>query len=412
MRRSQWLKRDCLIDLQMKKLRTILDYVYGNVEFYHRRFDSLGIKPSDIKQLEDLSKIPPTTRSDVVGNFPDGMVARGTDLSKCVERRTSGSTATPITVVFDKHDQAFRFAVFLRAMFECGFKVVDKLTTVSYYEEKVARWFQALGLLRRQNIQSMTSVDQVVQMLREYRPDVLYSYASYLANIAQSVRDQGIKEINPRLVFSQAELLDNRTRALVRSVFGREVMDTYGSSEFIRLAWECSEHSGYHIDADGYVLEFVEDGENVNAGEKGEILVTNLDAYAMPFIRYEIGDCGVPIADECSCGRRLPLMRNIEGRKDDFLILPNGRLVSPRRATTSIWEVLGAEQYRIIQKKKDLVVIELAKGQGISERSIAQASGGLKELLGPDVQIRVDVVDHISTGKTGKLRKVISEVAK
>jgi phenylacetate-coenzyme A ligase PaaK-like adenylate-forming protein len=105
-------------------------------------------------------------------------------------------------------------------------------------------------------------------------------------------------------------------------------------------------------------------------------------------------------------------MENIEGRKDDFLILPDGRLVSPRRASTSIWEVLGADQYRIIQKKKDLAVIELVKGQGYSERTITQASDGLRRVLGPDVQIRVDVVDHMQTEKSGKMRKVISEVAR
>jgi phenylacetate-CoA ligase len=158
-------------------------------------------------------------------------------------------------------------------------------------------------------------------------------------------------------------------------------------------------------------LEFIENGEKVGAGESGEILVTNLDANAMPLIRYEIGDCGVPIDDECPCGRGLPLMKNIEGRRDDFLILPDGRLVSPRRTSTSVWAVLGVDQYRIIQKKKDLAVIELVKGQGFSEHTITQASDGLRAVLGPDVQVRVDVVDNIPTGKTGKMRKVISEVA-
>lgn len=412
LRRSQWLKGEHLEVLQMKKLRAILDHVYDNVEFYHRRFDSLGIKPSDIGCIDDLRKIPPTTRSDVVSNFPSGIVSKGIDLSKCDERHTSGSTDTPVKVIFDSRDQAFRIAVFFRAMMECGYRVTDKLTTVSYRDEKMAQWFQRLGLLRRQNIQSMAPVDQVVQMLREYKPDVLYSYASYLVNVTKKLRDEGKGDVEPRIIFSHAELLDKMTRDLVRDAFGREVLDTYGSVEFMRLAWECPERSGYHIDADGYILEFVRDDENVSSGERGEILVTNLDAYAMPLIRYEIGDCGVPVDDLCPCGRGLPMMKCLEGRRDDFIVLPDGNLVSPRRASTSVWRVLGVDKYRIIQRRKDLVVLELVGGQGFSENTLAQASDGLRQVLGSDVRVAVEIVDDIPTEKSGKMRKVISEVSR
>lgn len=272
LRKSQWLKGESLKRLQEKKLRAIVNHAYYNVEFYHGRFDSVGIKPSDIRHLEDLSKIPLTLRSDVLDNYPDRMIARGTNLNECMKRETSGSTGTPVEVVFNEEDQAFRIAVFYRAMLECGLRITDKLTTMSYYDEKSAKWFQALGLLRRQNIRSITPLDQVVEKLRKYRPDVFYSYASYLANVAQMVKEEATTEISPRLVLSHAELLGESTRALVRSAFNVEPLDTYGSSEFIRLAWECPERVGLHMDVDGYILEFLEDEKPVSAGERGRSL--------------------------------------------------------------------------------------------------------------------------------------------
>lgn len=166
LRKSQWLKGESLKRLQEKKLRAIVDHAYNNVEFYHGRFDAVGIKPSDIRHLEDLSKIPLTLRSDVLDNYPDRLIARGTNPAECMKRKTSGSTGTPVEVVFDKRDQAFRMAIFYRALIECGLRITDKLTTMSYNDEKSVKWFQTFGLLRRQNIQTLTPLDQVVERLR------------------------------------------------------------------------------------------------------------------------------------------------------------------------------------------------------------------------------------------------------
>lgn len=411
LRKSQWLKGESLKRLQEKKLRAIVDHAYNDVEFYRGRFDSVGIKPSDIRHLEDLSKIPLTLRSDVLGNYPDRMVARGTNLDECVKRKTSGSTGTPVEVVFDKRDQAFRMGVFYRALIECGLRITDKLTTMSYNDEKSVKWFQVFGLLRRQNIQTLTPLDQVVERLRVYQPDVFYSYASYLANVAQVVKEKGIAEIRPRLVFSHAEMLEEGTRALVRSVFGGEAFETYGSSEFVRLGWECPEHVGYHMDADGFVIEFLEDGEHVSPGERGEIFVTSLDSYAMPLLRYRIGDYGVPSEDECPCGRGLPLMKHIEGRADDFIRLPDGRLVSPRRVSTVVWNAMHGDQYRIIQKKLDLVIVEL-RNKDLPDKTDLRVSEGLREVLGTDVQVQIRFVDQIPSDKSGKIRRVTSEIPK
>lgn len=138
--------------------------------------------------------------------------------------------------------------------------------------------------------------------------------------------------------------------------------------------------------------------------------MTSLCSYAMPLLRYRIGDYGIPSEDECPCGRSLPLLKQIEGRTDDFIRLADGRLVSPRRASTTVWETLNADQYRIIQKKMDLVFVEVKKTEKLSEVALDRVSKRLEAVLGPDMDVQVKVVEHITLDKSGKIRRVISEV--
>ena len=262
------------------------------------------------------------------------------------------------------------------------------------------------------NIFPVDPLENAMQTLLQYRPDVLYGYASYLTILAKAVRERGLRGVHPRLIFSHSELLDEEARGFINSVFGTETFDTYGSVEFIRLAWECPEHAGYHMDSDVYVMEFMQDGDHVSPGEKGEILVSSLHGYAMPFIRYDIGDVGVPISDKCPCGRGLPLMGSVEGRADDFIILANGKMVSPRSVAVAVNEVIpmGVTQYRIIQETMNSIRIELVKEEPFPENTVAQLIKEVKKALDTGVHVRVEVVNHIPTGKRGKIRKVVSKV--
>ena len=412
LRKSQWYDQQKLRKLQDKKLRALVNHAYASVRFYRQKFKTMSLRPSDICTVDDLNKLPVITRKEVQDNYPDNIISAGTDLSACVKRKSSGSTGTPVEAVFSKKDQAFRYAIFLRAMFECGFRITDKLATVSYYDEKITRWFQNMGIMRRRNIHSTNEADRFVDILRAYQPDVLYSYSSYLGILAEAVRNQGITDLKPRVFFSHAEMLDERTRSLVRKVFQREIFETYGSAEFMRLAWECPEHTGLHMDCDGYVIEFLEDGEAVSPGERGLLVVTSLDSYAMPLIRYSLGDYGVPSEEACSCGRGLPLIRCIEGRSDDFIVLNGGRLVSPRRLSSAIGDTLGLGEYRIIQEDVDTILVEFVKDKGYSDNTCLEIARKLKGFLGADVEVRTAIVDAIPVDRSGKIKKVTSKVSK
>jgi phenylacetate-CoA ligase len=269
-----------------------------------------------------------------------------------------------------------------------------------------------MGFLRRRNIHSKTPLAATIAILREYQPDGLYFFASYLHELAQAVAEDGLAELHPRLVFSHGELLDAKTRQLVNTVFQTQMFDTYGSSEFVRLAWECPVHGGLHLDVDGYVVEFLDDGEPVNSGERGEIVVTSLNARAMPLLRYSVGDYGIPVDDTCACGRGLPLMKHLEGRMDDFLLLPDGRLVPPRRIAVTVWQVPGVGGFRIIQSAIDQIVIEFTPSKDYSATTPKAIVKTIRDVYGQDLQVDAVVVDGFPADKSGKIRKVISAVSK
>jgi len=182
--------------------------------------------------------------------------------------------------------------------------------------------------------------------------------------------------------------------------------------EFGTFAWECQEHNGYHMDIESLVVEFVKNGENASPEEKGDIVVTGLFNFTMPLIRYAIGDAGSYSLEQCSCGRGLPLMKIIEGRVDDFLVLPSGTVISPRNINF-LENVKGILEYRIIQKKLDTILIQIRKGTEFSENTISQTKDEIRNgCLNEDITIDVEIVDEISRDKSGKTRAVVSELKK
>ncbi len=226
--------------------------------------------------------------------------------------------------------------------------------------------------------------------------------------------DDVARDIEPRLVFTSAELLDAASGKLVGSAFGAELFDFYACSEFGLLAWECKEHNGYHVNADSVLMEFVDDdGEAVASGERGKVVCTGLFNDVMLLIRYELDDVAVPIDDECSCGRALPLIRLVEGRADDFLMATDGRLISPTVFFPYPFEnVDEIKQFRVIQQGRKKLVVQIVAKEVFSNQNqvVENAEKKLRGLFGGDMEVEFQFVEKIPRDPSGKLRKVISRM--
>ena len=411
---SQWWSYEKLKQLQEKKLKSIIKFSYENIPLYHEKFRAANIKPNDIRTIEDLQKIPYLTKDDIQQNYSKKIIAPNIDVDKCWTPHTGGSTGKPVTVVYDEHAEDFEKAVALRPNISCGQKLFDKwvvFTSPDNINLKThhKKWFQRFGLFSQDCISLFEDVDKQMSMLEDLNPDVLDGYSSSLYLIAREIKKRGKSALRPRIIYGTSEMLTKEMRDLINSVFDVKMYDQFGSVEMGRTAWECPEHNGYHMDMEAVIMEFIADDEQVTSGERGEIVYTNLYNYAMPFIRFKIGDIGIPSDDTCPCGRTLPLMKIIEGRKDSFMKMPNGRIFPP-----TIWVVIlmhyKLQSYKVIQEKIDKITIQIVLAENYTENIVKNIKRDTYDIIGKDVMVNVEVVDEIPREKSGKVKSIVSNV--
>ena len=220
-------------------------------------------------------------------------------------------------------------------------------------------------------------------------------------------------------MFGNAELISLESRRFIEDAFGAPYCDQFGCAEVDRSAWQCLVRGGYHMDVDSVVTEFLDGaGESVSVGERGEVTYTSLFNFAMPLIRYSIGDVGVPSGDLCSCGVVLPLMEVVEGRKDSFLTLPNNRIVSPmvfNFAVSRFKYYTDIDQFQIRQRKINHFEVDLklhgsSVNQEFLKTEFVKHITTFLDIPLDDIKFDVSFVDEIPLSKTGKLMSVWSDL--
>jgi len=411
-RKNQWLKPSELEELQAKRLRAMIKHAYDNTIYYHRTFKESGITPDDIRSPEDLKKIPITSKDDVQKYGLTEMTSHGLNLNKCRIVPTSGSSGVPRKIVYDQMADDFSKAINLRSMVENGLRFSDRMVNLGDMRTaKKPLWFQKLGVFNLKTVDIFDNIDREVNDLLNINPKSMIGYASQLRLLSEYKLKHNLKELKPDTIFTTAEFLDPDTRRIINTAFDLKVIDLFGCIEVNRTAWECQEHCGYHIDIDSVVMELLDDdGKSVSAGERGEVVYTSLYNYAMPLIRYEVGDVATPSDETCPCGRGLPLLKNVEGRKDDFIHLPSGKKISPITMHLIVKHAKGIVECQIIQESLDKISMGLVVAdkftKGDSERLIQEITWALNN----EVSVEIHVVDAIQRGPNGKMRMVISKV--
>ena len=411
LKRHQWHKKEVIIRLQEKRLRALIDHAYHKVEFYQNLFDSVGIKPQDIKTVHDLQKIPTITKETVRKNYPDNIVAKGVDITKCHTRSTTGSTGIPLKI----HQNAKELDYFVSAnvfvWLSQGLRLRDKFVGIRHEGFHVTNTLlKKIRIFNFENISIFNPLEDIIEALKDSNPDIITSYPSMLLLLSEEIESRNITGISPRIIRSVGETLNEYTRKKIGGTFNSQILAQYGSEEFGALAFECIEHSGYHVVSDAVIIEIVKDHKHVAHDEEGEIVVTGLYNYTMPLIRYKIGDIGRFTEAKCACGRGFPLIKNIEGRTDDFLILPSGKKVSPR-VINVIEEIPGVSSYKTIQETKNKIVVYLVEGKGFSSKTVDEIKSHIKDgCFGEDVDVIVRLVEELPRNSRGKLRAVISNV--
>lgn len=419
-KRLHW-DSDRLKRYQDKRFRAVVKFANDTVPFYHRKFKEVGVDVENIRKIEDLHKLPVIKKEEFKKQDPKQIVSSNYELSQLKRVSTSGSTGTPFIVYINSTEDAWRKAIYMRANIACGQKAKDRwivLTSPTHFKDTTGIQ-RKIGVYAQNCISLFESTDQKLKQISDARPDVLDGYSSSITMLAKEAKRRDLKTIKPHLLFGNAEYIDIESRKFIQEVFGAPYCDQFGCAEMDRTAWQCLERDGYHMDVDSVITEFLDqNGQMVNPGEEGEVTYTSLFNFSMPFIRYAIGDIGVPSDDKCSCGQSLPLMKMIAGRKDSFLTLPGNRVLSPmvfNFAVNRFKYYDNIDQYRIHQKRIDYFDVYLKMNRLPKEQNglLIEFEDHLKNFLNiakNEVEFNISFVDDIPLSKNGKLMSVWSDI--
>lgn len=410
--KSQWFKREQLQSLQLKKLRALLKYAYDMVPYYHSSFSRVKFKPQELTCLEDLQKVPILEKT-VFRNASSEMLAKNFQNLRPTLWKTSGTTSSPIQFFRCKNDTSWALAAELRGFGWAGYETGDKMGRIWRLkpEEMSSPGFWLKQLLKRIKILNVEGLSEssmlhYARQLQRFKPSYIRGYAASTNVFATFLSKNKELKMRVKAVFTTGQTLPAHYRRNIEEAFGCPVYDCYSSNEMGQIALECGNHEGHHISEENILLEIVRDEEHASAGEEGKVLVTNLNNYAMPFIRYDIGDLGKILRDECSCGRKLSLIKP-QGRHYEMFASSGGRFTVLRDAEYILQE-LPIQDFQIVQKNLKEIVIRIARKPGYTPAHTAFIIENLKA-HGP-ARIEVEFVDSIIPEKTGKTKQYISKI--
>ncbi len=425
---SQWLPQKRIKEFQEVKLRKLITHAYYHVPFYRELFDRAAVRPEAIGTSEDLLKLPIINKGVIRDNLYLGLLSDNHSKKNLQRVRTSGSTGEPFEVFAEKKQLEMRWAGTQRALEWTGYRFGDRqvrlwhkylgMKPVEIFKEKL----DAL-LTRRKFIPAYEITDKnlfaYISSIMRFKPVLLDGYAesfNMLARFLQKNKTGGLVwgGHKPKGIMSSAQTLPKESRAIIEEVFGCGVFDKYGSREFVGgIAYQCEEREGYHIVAECNIVEVLKDGKPAAPGEVGELVITELNNYAMPLIRYKIGDLAVAYdpAKPCPCGRGLPLIGSVQGRVQSIVVGTKNQFVPGTFFNRVFFKHHDAiRQYQIVQERFGELRIKIIKANLFHEGVLSEIRSDIKSHMGDDLEIVVEYVETIPLGKTGKHQHCISKL--
>jgi phenylacetate-CoA ligase len=415
--RSQWFSPDRLAAMQSEKLSALMEHCWRHVPYYRRIFESQGLRPQEIGDPTSLRRLPYLTKQLYRSNFrelrstvhPDRLVKRS---------GTSGSTGESLFFLVDLERNSERVAALCRHTGWCGLPPFPReawLWGATFEPKPVAGAWNALRfslhpmLMLSSHDLSQAVMAQHARRLAAYGPELFHSFSTPLERFASFCLENRIHLPTLGAIVASAEQLHEHQKQVAEAAFGTKVFNRYGSREFGAIAHDCEQQAGLHINAERLILEVLRpDGSSCAPGEMGEIVITDLDNYAAPFVRYRIGDRGCLGDRPCPCGRGLPLLGALDGRLLDIVMTPSGTavggtfwLILVRHVTK---KVVGIQ---VVQDAVDHVLIKLVMQDELLLDEQVRTLRREAAKVAPDLKIGIEYVDSIPTTRSGKRRLVV-----
>ena len=417
--------REEIVALQNERLCKQVQRVYENVPFYREKMDALGVRPEDIKSIEDLHKLPFSYKKDLRDTYPYGLFA--VPLKDVVRlHASSGTTGKQIVVGYTRKDMELWNDCFARALTAAGATNED-IVHISYGYGLFTGGLGADGGAMRIGATTVPvstgNTRRQLTVMQDFGSTVLCCTPSYALHIAEVMEESGLTKDDLKLkagIFG-AEPWTNEMRHQIEEKLGIKAYDIYGLTEVLGpgVAFDCCEQNGMHINEDHFIVEVIdpETGKVLPDGEQGELVFTCITKEAFPILRYRTRDIGTITRGKCACGRTLVKMTKPRGRTDDMLII-RGVNVFPSQIETVLIEKGYTANYQIVVDRENNfdsieVQVEISREvfsdtvRGLAVRA-KELSAAMKELLGINAKVTLLEPNSIPRSE-GKAVRVIDK---
>lgn len=418
LRNHRSVTREQIEEYQWRKLKALLDYAYRNVPYYREQFDSLGIKPEEIKTPADFRKLPVLTKDDVVA-YADKLKSHSFDRFKPILTLTSGTTRDNTALYRSRETETWRSAVAWRHLFEIGYRFRDprvRLSVPLRYLEDPFRLdidYNENALMIDNRSLTIEHAPRIYRRMRKFRPKLIYAQPENIVQLAIYFRDLNLEPLEIPLVLSVGETLLPEFRKIIADYFNSWVVDYYANRENTVAAGELQDGRMYTF-TDYCYVEFLDASGAPVQDKPGDIIATSLVNYAFPLIRYYTDDVGI---DRGYADDRLwpmPTMEMYGGRGKDLILTRRG-IFNPR--PYAIFGELGFDhflQLQLVQTSIDEAILKVAPSPEFDrDRELPLIEKRISEYFRTELEMKVDIqlVDHIPRTASGKYRFCISDLA-
>ncbi|MBO8137104.1 MAG: phenylacetate--CoA ligase [Desulfotomaculum sp.] len=381
------MSRGQIKEIQLKRLKSLVERLYNNVPFYRKKFKERGILPGDIKTLEDIRHLPFTTKQDLRDTYPFGMFA--VPMEEVVRLHgSSGTTGKPVVVGYTKNDLKTWGSLMARCMTMAGVSskdVVQNAYGYGLFTGGLGVHYGAETLGAAVVPMSGGNTAKQLMLMQDFGTSVLACTPTYALYMAEEAHAGGVdwNKIKLKVGIFGAEPWSDAMRQQLEERWNITALDIYGLSEVLGpgVACECLCKKGLHINEDHFIAEVIdpETGEQLPYGEKGELVFTSLTKEAFPVLRYRTRDISVLYEDKCQCGRTLVRMERVTGRTDDMLII-RGVNVFPSQVESVLLEFGETEPHYLLVVDRKGAMDDLEIWVEVSDRMFSDKVRGLEDL--------------------------------
>lgn len=414
---TQWWTSQQLQQLQLQRLQALLKNAENRVPYYQHLFRELRFSADTVQSLADLRRLPFLTKP-LIREHLDALKADGAvGLAPC---STGGSSGEPLRFLIPLERVSHDVAAKWRA---------TRWWNVDIGDREIVLWGSPIELggqgrvkllrdmLMRTKLlpafaMSEAKLDEFIGEIRAFRPRMLFGYPSALAYLAQHAKKRGIRldDLGIEVAFVTAEKLYDEQREQIEQGFACRVANGYGGRDAGFVAHQCPD-GGAHLTAEDIIVEIIgSDDQPVPIGESGEIVVTHLATADFPFIRYRTGDLGVLDPNPCSCGRGLPLLKEVQGRKNDFVKALDGTVMHGAALTYILRDLPGIKAFKVIQHSLQRTEVLLVVDEEFPTDGDSRIQADFRSRLGQAVEVDITRHPKLDPEKSGKYRFVMSKI--